>query len=61
MGAVCCFSSRSVTLLYQLSQCSWRVPAKLLQISCKFFVSLYDQASGRAIILPIIKMFEEVL
>ena len=26
MGAVCCFSSRSVTLVYQLSPCSWRVP-----------------------------------
>ena len=26
MGAVCCFSSRSVTLVYQLSPCSCRVP-----------------------------------
>ena len=29
MGAVCCFSRRSVTLVYQLSPCSWRVPVTI--------------------------------
>ena len=28
MGAVCCFSRRSVTLVYQLSPCNCRVPAQ---------------------------------
>ena len=35
MGAVCCFSRRSVTLVYQLSPCNCRVPAQTNKHQCQ--------------------------